>query len=64
MAQITIYIPDDLVAVIDAKAQSEGCNRSQFLVRSALKNEGTLTPKLRRQLAARLSAFVKQELAL
>jgi metal-responsive CopG/Arc/MetJ family transcriptional regulator len=60
--QVTIYIPEDLLGQIDEKAAAEGCNRSQFLVRSALANEGTLTPKLRRQLGKKIAQYIKDEL--
>ena len=58
MAQVTVYIDDDLIAKVDERAAAEGCNRSQYFARAVLAREQVLEKTLRRRLAKRMRDFV------
>jgi uncharacterized protein (DUF1778 family) len=60
--QITIYVRDDILEEIDERADAAGCNRSEYLVRSALAGAPTITRALRRQIAKELGDFAKTAL--
>ena len=64
MPRINVYIPDRALAMIDARAQECGLSRSEFLVQTALRASvdehlGTLTDRQKREVASRISSFVR-----
>ena len=60
--QITIYVRDEVLEQIDERAEAAGCNRSEYLVRSALADTPVISRATRRQIVRELTEFAKTEL--